>query len=374
MIRVLHVIDSLDLGGAQTALLNLVAPSDRDQFRHEVAAMHGRGMYASAFESEGIRVHSLSAHRWPPGYIWNLPALLRNGRYDVVHCHLFGANWIAKPIAFVSGCRCLYNHDQCNDAFRTDSWVVPKIDAAMNRLSTRILTVSDSIHRFLSDVESIPAEKLTYLPNSVDLDQFHPAARDEREVARGLFGLPVGSTIIGAVGRFTAQKQFETFVQVAAVLREQHPDWVFALFGSGPEEQSLRKLAAGLGDGFRFIGATPHRASIYHALDVQVLTSKFEGLPMTMLEGMASGVPVVASRVDGVREVATDREHALLVDPGDTDGFVAAIVEIQSSAVLTEHLRKSARDLIEEKFSARLLSDRLHTLYKQDVAACRRIA
>jgi len=367
MTRVLHVIDSLDLGGAQTALLNLLTSSDRQEFHHEVAVMHGRGMFANEFEAAGIPVHSLSAHRWPPEYLWRFPALLKHGRFDVVHCHLFGANWIAKPMAFFMGCRCLYNHDQCNDAFRSDSRIVTWIDAAMNRFSTRVLTVSHSITRFLLEAESIPEDKLTYLPNSVDLKRFHPATNSERILARKLFGIPAEATVIGAVGRLTAQKQFETFVQSAGILRERHPDWVFVLFGSGPDEFPLRKMASDLGDSFRFVGATPHRAAIYHALDVQVLTSKFEGLPMTILEGMASGVPVVASRVDGVLEVATDREHALLVDPGDAAGFAEAIEEILSPSPVQEQLRESARALVEQNFDANVLSKRLHTLYNQDL-------
>jgi glycosyltransferase involved in cell wall biosynthesis len=367
MTRILHVIDSLDLGGAQTALLNLLTSSDRQEFYHEVAAMHGRGMFANEFESAGIPVHSLSAHRLPPAYLWRFPALLKRGRFDVVHCHLFGANWIAKPTAFFMGCRCLYNHDQCNDAFRSDSRIVTWIDSAMNRFSTRVLTVSHSITRFLLEAESISEEKLTYLPNSVDLERFHPATNSERILARKLFGIPADATIIGAVGRLTAQKQFETFVRSAGILRERHPDWVFVLFGSGPDELPLRHMASELGDSFRFVGATPHRAAIYHALDVQVLTSKFEGLPMTILEGMASGVPVVASRVDGVMEVVTDRENALLVDPGDTAGFAGAIEEILSPSPVQEQLRKSARALVEQNFDSKVLSKRLHALYKMDL-------
>ena len=185
MIRILHVIDSLDLGGAQTALLNLLRYADRAEFSHEVAAMHGRGMFAGAFEAVGVPVHSLSAHRWPPGYLRALPALLRRGRFDVVHCHLFGANWIAKPLAFAAGARCLYHHDQCNDAFRFNSPAAIFVDALTNQLSTRVLAVSRSVERFNLDVEGIAPEKVAYLPNSVDLAEFCPASAEARRAGTG---------------------------------------------------------------------------------------------------------------------------------------------------------------------------------------------
>lgn len=367
MIRILHVIDSLDLGGAQTALLNLIKPSDRTEFHHDVACMHGRGMFTSAFEDAGFQIFSLSEKRWPPGYLLRLPALIRKGNYDVIHCHLFGANWIAKPLAFLSGCRCLYNHDQCNDAFRYDSTLVTWIDTIMNHLSTRILTVSHSISTFLSESEGIKTEKLSYLPNSVDLEIFHPASAAERNHARDLFDLPQDTLVVGGVGRLTEQKQFEVFIAAATILHETYPDWVFVLFGSGPEELRLRSLAAPLGSTFRFAGTAINRAAIYHAIDVQVLPSKFEGMPMTMLEGMASALPVVASRVDGVLEVATDRETALLVDSGNIRELVNAIQEAASKKPAISQLCSNARSQMERHYASTTLSQKLHALYRQDL-------
>lgn len=367
MIRILHVIDSLDLGGAQTALLNLIKPCDKSRFHHEVASMHGRGMYACAFEALGVPVHQLSARRWPPGYLWELPALLRRGDFDIVHCHLFGSNWIAKPIAFLSGCRCLYNHDQCNDAFRSESALVTWIDRMMNHFSTRILAVSHSVADFLATAESISPNRITYLPNSVDIVEFRPASADEQRIARKNFNLPAAGVVVGGVGRLTGQKQFDVFVTAANALCSRHPDWTFVLFGSGPEEDRLRSLASGLGDAFRFAGTVEARETIYHALDVQVLPSRFEGMPMTMLEGMASGLPVVASRVDGVCEIATDGENALLVTPGDPAALANAIEQAAQTGTNLARLRAAAREHVAREFNAQILSGKLHALYGADI-------
>ncbi len=374
MIRILHVIDSLDLGGAQTALLNLLQPCDRALFHHEIAAMHGRGMFSDAFESAGFQMHSLSAHRWFPAYLWRFPAILRQGHFDVVHCHLFGANWIAKPMAYFGGCRTIYNHDQCNDAFRNESSLVTWVDTQMNRFSSRILPVSLSISRYLQQSENIPATKLSYLPNSVDLTLFHPASSDERARSREIFGLPVDATVIGGVGRLTHQKQFDTFISAATESHRLNPDWIFVLFGSGPDEGSLRAQAAPLGSAFRFVGTTQNRAAIYHALDVQVLSSRFEGMPMTILEGMASGLPVVATRVDGVLEMATDREHALLVDCGDVASLVRAISEAAEPTIATQQMRQRAQAHVKKSYNSVNLSRQLHEYYREDVAAAKNIS
>jgi glycosyltransferase involved in cell wall biosynthesis len=362
--RILHVIDSLDLGGAQTALLNLVRHADRARFRHEVAAMHGEGIFAEAFRALGVPVHSLSAHRWPPGYLASLPRLLRREKFDVVHCHLFGANWIAKPLAALCGVRCRYHHDQCNDAFRADSRAAVLIDTLTNRLSTRILAVSRSVEAFNLEVERQPREKVTFLPNSVDPAEFQPANAAAKRAARERFGLPSDAFLVGGVGRLTPQKNFGLLLEAAQPLLG--PDVQLALFGSGPEEAELRQHA---GAHVHFMGTVAERAAIYQALDALVLPSRFEGLPMVVLEAMACGVPVLASAVDGVREIATDGVHALLAPSEAAPAFRAALQRLIADAALREQLTGAARALVEERFDARKLAAELESLYLHDLAA-----
>jgi glycosyltransferase involved in cell wall biosynthesis len=362
--RILHVIDSLDLGGAQTALLNLVRHADRARFRHEVAAMHGVGIFAEAFRALGVPVHSLSTHRWPPGYLASLPRLLRQEKFDVVHCHLFGANWIAKPLAALCGVRCRYHHDQCNDAFRADSPAAVFIDTLTNRLSTRILAVSRSVEAFNLEVERQPRAKVTFLPNSVDLAEFQPADPAAKRAARERFGLPADAFLICGVGRLTPQKNFGLLIEAAQPLLG--PDVQLALFGSGPEEAELRRRA---GAHIHFMGTVAERAAIYQSLDVLVLPSRFEGLPMVVLEAMGCGVPVLASAVDGVREIATDGIHALLAPSEDAGAFRAALERLISDAPLRARLADAARELVGERFDARKLAAELERWYLHDLEA-----
>jgi glycosyltransferase involved in cell wall biosynthesis len=359
LVRILHIIDSLDLGGAQTALLNLVKYADASRFHHEVAVMHGEGLFAGAFRALDVPVHSLSAHRWPPGYLTSLPGLLRRGNFDFVQCHLFASNWIAKPLAAVCGARRIYHHDQCNDAFRTDSPVAILVDALTNQLSTRVLSVSRSVETFNLQVESLPPERVVYLPNSVDLAEFRPAETAARRAAREELGLPPEAFVIGGVGRFTPQKNFGLLLDAAP--RET----TVALFGSGPEEAMLRGRA---GDNARFMGTVADRAAIYRAIDMLVLPSRFEGLPMTVLEAMASGVPVVASAVDGVREIATHGENAWLAPSGDVVAFRSALDRLRADGALRERLANSARELVEKRFDARKLATELEHWYLHDLA------
>lgn len=372
MIRVLHVIDSLDLGGAQTALLNLVKFADGGRFHHEVAAMHGEGFFVEAFRELGVPVHSLSARRWPPEYLWRLPALLRRGGFDVVQCHLFGANWIAKPIAALAGEGAIYHHDQCNDSFRAGSPVATLVDAWTNQLSTRVLAVSRSVERFAVDVEGIDPERVSYLPNSVDVTEFVPPSVEERAAARRQFGLPEDGLVVGGVGRFVFQKNFDLLIEAMAPVLAERADVTLALFGSGPDEQALREQAGELGeDGerVRFLGRVRERRAIYAALDLLVLPSRFEGLPMTVLEAMASGVPVVATAVDGMREVVGEAPGvARLVATGDGEGLREAIGGLLVDAGARGGLAATALPMVRERFDARRLARELEGFYELDCA------
>lgn len=136
MIRVLHVIDHLDLGGAQTALLDMLRCRDRQAFEVEVAVMHGRGPFASALEEMEVPVRELSVSKWPPAYGPRFLRLLKTGNFDVLHFHLQGANWIAKPLAALAGhpLRIAHDHASGDLRFRGMSSLGP--DALAHRFST----------------------------------------------------------------------------------------------------------------------------------------------------------------------------------------------------------------------------------------------
>jgi glycosyltransferase involved in cell wall biosynthesis len=373
MIRVLHVIDSLELGGAQTALLNLLKYSDR-AFHQEVATMHGRGMFWDAFCDLGVRVHSLSPAKWPPAYVPNLVRLLRHGKFDVVHHHLFASNWIAKPLAAVSGVGVLYSHDQCNDAFRSRAIGATFVDTLTNRLSTRVLAVSRSIERFLLDVEAMPAERVTYLPNSVDLGVFKPATPAERAAAKARLGLDPTRRVVGGIGRLTHQKNFAAFIEAARLIAEDLPEVDFVLFGSGPDEMALRELAGPLGGRFRFMGPVMDRPVMYHAIDAMVLPSRYEGLPLTLLEAMASGIPVVATAVDGVAEIVVDGKTGRLVSTGSATALAGAIQRIVRDELLASRIALSALESVRLNFDARQMAAALGALYVYDFEEWKRTA
>ena len=355
--RVLHVIDSFDLGGAQTALLNLIRCTDRERFEPEVACMHGRGVFWGDFVALGVPVHSLSPAKWLPLYVWRLARLLTARRFDIVHCHLFGANWIAKPLAALLGVRVRINHDQCNDRLRHDSTLARWLDTATNRLSSHVCAVSKSTRDFLIDREAMPAARVSVIYNGVDTERYTPV-QDSKAA---------GAPLVAGVGRLHPQKDFALFLDVAAELARRNTDVRFVIAGTGPEEAALKTKAAALGlaERVRFAGHVADPRTIYAAADVLLLTSRYEGTPMTVLEAMASGVPVVAPKLDGLDEILADGADSFLVPPGACGQFAERVAELLASPELRARFADAAGAKVAASFSAKTMAAQVETIYLQ---------
>lgn len=360
MIRVLHVIDSLDLGGAQTALAGMVKYRDQTRFATEVATMHGRGVFWNLFGDLGVPVHSLSPRKWLPAYVPKFLALVRKRRPHIVHCHLFASNWIAKPIAANAGVAVRINHDQCNDLVRHRRRAALAMDIVTNRFSSHVCAVSNSTREFLIRHERLAAEKVSVVYNGVDLARFVPREGDG----------PGKRFVILGVGRLHPQKNFSFFLEVAAAVIRRHPAATVRIAGTGPEEQSLRRRAEQLGiaSHVEFMGHVSDTAAAYATADLLLMTSNYEGTPLAMLEAMAMRVPVVARRIDGIAEILEDGTDALLCDGASPGQFADAIAKLMADRAFGSNLAAAAYRKVHERFSAAAMARKVEAIYDQCLA------
>jgi len=363
--KVLHVIDSLDLGGAQTLLLDIVRHADHSHFDIQVACMHGYGVFVEDFENAGIKVHSLSRSKWPPHYISNLFRLNKSFQPDILHFHLFGSNLIAKPLAALLGKRRLIAHDHCNDAGRKNPLLL-FADALTNRVSSKVIAVAESIRSFLICYEGIDRDRVITLPNGVDVQAFVPASETDKQDAREALGISTDAIVIGGVGRLIEQKNFVRFLEVAAHILNKKPNVIFVIAGTGPQFDLLRERAVRLNisNYVRFLGHVSDRIVLYQALDVLLITSDFEGTPMVLLEAMASGVPVVSQSLDGIGEVCTNTLDAMLVAIGDESGLVTAINRLLADEKLAKGLSENARKTILDRYDIKKLVRKIEAVYE----------
>lgn len=359
-VRVLHVIDSFDLGGGQTALLNLIRATNRKRYEPEVACMHGHGVFWDEFAALGIPVHSLSPRKQVPLYVVRLIQIILLRRPLIVHCHLFGSNWIAKPLATLLGTRVRVNHDQCNDGLRHDKPLLRYLDAATNFLSSHICAVSASTRDFLVERERVNPGRVSLVYNGIDLERFKP--RGPRVKGEAF--------VVAGVGRLHPQKNFALFLDVAAELLKRGLPMRFMIAGTGPEDEKLRKRAASLGIGkqVQFLGHVKDPASVYAASDVLLMTSKFEGTPLTILEAMASRLPIVAPRLDGIAEILKDGVDALLIDSTEPARYADAVATIYRDPELAKRMTEEAERNVRQNFSAESMARAVEGIYERCLA------
>ncbi len=371
-IRVLHVITSLDRGGAENYLLTLLSHADRARFDMEVAVLRGDGELVPEFQKRGIAVHLLRArHQLDLGALGQLTKLLRDGQFDVVHSHLFRADFYACLAADRLGSSRprIVSTRHNDDRF----FLHPLIGILHYLISGRqdmIIAISDHIARFtiargVQDPRRVRRVYHGLQPSDADAEQ-----RDRVRVREEL-GIPPGDFLVGNVGRLAPQKGQRHLVRAMPRLLERVPEAQAVIAGGGALEGPLRELAASLGvsDRVHVLGPRRDVPAIMQAIDAFAMPSIWEGFGIVLLEAMAAARPVVASRVATIPEVVADEESGLLVPPGDAAALADALARIALDRPLADRLGAAGRARLQALFSLEKMVGDTESLYEEVLEA-----
>jgi glycosyltransferase involved in cell wall biosynthesis len=231
----------------------------------------------------------------------------------------------------------------------------------------KVIAVSDEIKNELT--KNFGSEKVVTVHNAIDPAKIRPL-RNPDDVRRDL-GLAPSSSVISVIGRMVPVKGLEVFLKMARLISLKRNDVVFLLVGDGPEKGSLEKKAIELGIGEKtiFTGFRDDIIDIINCLDILVLSSYHEGIPMVLLEGMALSKPVVATAVGGIVEVIENEVSGLLVERGDEEALAAACLRILDSPILKAQLVAAAQKRLEDEFSVDCQRERMRRIYRELRAA-----
>jgi glycosyltransferase involved in cell wall biosynthesis len=225
-----------------------------------------------------------------------------------------------------------------------------------------VLSVSSRLAERIARATAFPLERITVIRNGVDLARFGlTGPRD----ARAALGLPKDRIIIGAVGRLVPVKDHATLIAAIARLRQRGIDVMAVIAGDGPLRPELETLAAasGVGDRVRLLGYRPDVAAVLAALDVFVMCSQSEGLSNTILEAMATGLPVVATAVGGTDELVEPGVSGLLVPPGSPAELADALAVLAGSGPCRARMGEAGRARARAEFSLSAMVRRYEDLY-----------
>lgn len=363
-LHVTHAALSLDVGGLERLVLEMVKVGRRKDHRVSVLCLERAGTLAAAAEAEGAEVVALDK---PPG---RTPALggriaevIRRLRPDVIHTHQVGALWYVGNA--VSGVPMLHT-EHTDTAVLRPGLVRTFKSRALLTLAARhagaFCCVSDSVARSVRRWSTVPARKVCVVANGIDVDHF-AGHRSLGTTTRHSLGIPLGRTVIGTVGRLNEVKCQDLLLKAVAAMSPALAEPHVVLVGDGPERQRLTRLAAelGLADRTHFCGYQPNPERFMAAMDVFVLSSRTEGLPLSLLEAWAVGVPTVATAVGGIPAIVRSGTDGLLVPFGDVHAMSDAIGRLLNDAAFALRLADAATRTVRAQYSL----DRMNATYER---------
>jgi glycosyltransferase involved in cell wall biosynthesis len=215
--------------------------------------------------------------------------------------------------------------------------------------------VAEGQQEYLEKNEGIPRKKMALVPNGVDVGRFRPPADEvEKKKARQLLGVPPHHMVVGTLAVLRPEKGHDIFLKAAALLTRRIRDVSFVVMGDGPEREKLEMMAKGLGMNSHvvFTGWVSDTQAALRALDVAVLSSRpvVETAPISALEAMATGVPMVASDVGALRELVDDGSTGFLVRSGDSEALANRLKDLLLDKTMRQTMSRKARKTVEDGF------------------------
>jgi L-malate glycosyltransferase len=358
-LRILHVIDGLAVGGAQSALLGIVHLSDKTRFESSVGIA---GSWYDEHLVEKVRTDASAFFVFGARGLWDLRGVarilraIRGHGIDVVHTHLVLADvhaGLAARLARVPAVSMLQNvaDDRRNH---------PRPRRVLGYLATRFLAksliaVSDEVKQTHVEALGIPPERVHVIRN-VPIAPFLLPDGFDRSQKRTALGIADGRPVVSSVARLVKQKDPVTLLRALPPVLAEFPDAVILIAGDGELRGSLTELSKRLRieHSVRFLGVRADAAELIAASDVFCnLTHEFEGLPVAVADAMSLGVPVVATRTPGLEEILVHEQSAILVPPHDPNAVAAGVLELLRSRDVRVRLaaegRRRARELLDHE-------------------------
>ncbi|MBI5709187.1 MAG: glycosyltransferase [Candidatus Eisenbacteria bacterium] len=344
--RVAFLQSSLGIGGAERLVQTIVAGLDRARIEPLAVNLYGPGPVGEQLAAAGLEVVSgLAASRWDPRAGRRLAAALRELQADLVYVAdsalpLFWAGRLRRAAPRPRLVLGFHSTGKSGDRLQH-----ALANAAALPVADRFVALAPSHRDFLVRRFRLAPERFAVIPSGVDTARFRPA--EDRPAAKRALGWPDGAPVVSIVAALRPEKDHRLFLRAAAALAARCPGTRFVVVGDGPERAALERRARSLGLGreVAFLGARHDTPEIQRASDVAVLCSLpvVETFPVTLVESLASGTPVVSTDVGSIRDVVRAEETGLLVPPGDAAALAAAIERLLGDSALRARMGAAAR-------------------------------
>jgi len=360
MIRVIHVLSDMKIGGAGVWLLNLLGSADRERFEIKVVLPRGSMLVDKVRELgfEAITVEGMRDRSFDRSAVRLLLGIFRKEKPQIVHTH---ASLSARLAAKMSGAK-IINTKHCMDGRRTG---MKRLAGACvnNWLSDGIVAVSSAVRQNMLD-NGADKKKMSVIYGGIrpvrELDG------EAKDTVRRKWGISSQDIVVGIVARLAEVKGHKYFLEAAEIISREKKDVKFVIAGGGPKEQELKEQAKGLGLEAKvvFTGFMDNIHEILNILDINVISSLSEALCLSLIEGMSIGKPSVGTDTGGVPEVIKDGYNGFLVPAADPEKLAAAVLKLIMDPGLRKTMGDRGRVIAAESFTSGVMAKGVEELYE----------
>jgi glycosyltransferase involved in cell wall biosynthesis len=381
-VKILRVIARLNMGGPALHVAYLTAGlRERGYDTTLVAGTLARGEDSMSFVAEGLGVNVVSIPELgreisPVRDLLatvRLAALIRRERPQILHTHTAKAGTVGRVAALLAGrarppivVHTFHGHVLHGYFGRLRSRLFLLLERWLARHTTTLIAVSPQVRDDLVALGVAAPDRFAVVRLGIELGERVGVAENGRDETRRYLGIPEGRFAVGWVGRMTPVKRTDDVLEGFRQLRERGIAATLCLVGDGPDRPSLEERAHELGvmRETLFLGYQEDVGALYAAFDALVLPSANEGTPVSVIEALAAGTPVVATRVGGVPDVIRDREDGFLVEPGAADELADRLEELARDPALRDRLGAAGRERVLPRYAVARLVDDIDSLYR----------
>jgi glycosyltransferase involved in cell wall biosynthesis len=385
--NVIHIITRLDRGGSAQNTMLTVLGHDRTQFESIVitgdSCMEDAqgGLRATAdnlrmLEKEHIRYHVVPSlvRRVSVGRdlaaLWKLYRLLKSERPAIVHTHTSKAGVLGRLAAWFAGVPAIvhtpHGHVFYGHFGRLRSRLFLMVERLLARITSRLIALTDAERREHLERHVGTAEQFAVIPSGIDVERFR-CVRAGGKLVPEWFGCPPDSVIVGSVGWLTGIKGHRVLVDAVATVKQEFPALHLVIVGTGDRRDALIEQArqAGISHAVHLLGHREQVEDCLRGFDCFVLPSLNEGMGRALIEAMAAGLPVVASRVGGIPAVVQDGVNGLLVPPGESRALAEALRSVLRDPQWARRLGEQAGRSIGEEYGIERMVRAIETVYRE---------
>jgi L-malate glycosyltransferase len=374
-IKVLHLIKGFSRGGAETLLSEGIHVADRERFEFSYAylipSLHA---IVPSLEAVGARVTCIPASR-PIEMIMCVRRLVRHLReheIDLIHSHLPAAGLIARLAGRLAGIPVIYTEHNKVEWYHRLTYY---LNAWTYEWQSQVIAVSESVYQSIFEFLK-PRVPVRVIRNGIDTEHFNRSAAFDRSVRRH-HGIPADAPVIGNVAALIPQKRLHDWLEAARLIHLENPRVRGLIVGNGPGQADLEKRVAeyGLHDVVHLVGVKDDVRPYLFAMNVYMMSSAFEGLPVALLEAMAMECVPVCTAVGGIPEVIDTGKNGVLTETGRPDQLAAGVLALIEDPILLEATGQAARETVKSNFQISRMVREVEETYlevlgrKEDVVA-----